>query len=358
VGDRLANARAELDKLIAAAFPFKRLDDWEVRPRASIVQGIGVDEGAVVALVGAPNAGKTALAVSLALAVASDASEWLGRKVAGGPVVYFAAEAPASVKLRARAAVQRLQGSDDAALYLTDAVPAIGGEATAVDDARRMIATVQAVQLAEERRVALVVLDTVASCLGDGDENGEGMVRLTNAAKLIALQTGACVVLVHHPSKGDPEGLRGHGSLSAACDAIIRVEVEQPTMVRTAILVKARDHATGLQIRFELEPVQLPDRDSFGDAHTSVIVRSSTQAPAIVRPKGKRQGELLTDLERRYRSGERQWNEAEACEAARGLGMHRNSARDAVVGLTKAGYLHGASDSLTLKFPPSVGART
>lgn len=333
-------------------FPVHRLDEVSVSMRRAVVQGIGLDEAAVAAIVGSPNAGKTAFAVSLALAVAGRAERWLGLKVAGGPVVYFAPEAPASVKMRAQAGVSRMNPPRAGAFYICQEVPAIGGELTAAMDAQRMIATVQAVSSAEGERVCLVFIDTLASCLGDGDENGEGMLRLVAAAKLLAASTGACVVLIHHPSKGDGAALRGHGSLSAACDSVLRIESEELTGVRVATLTKARDHATGLQLRFELEPLTLPERDSFGDAVTTIVVKPTDQASPRPRPSGQRQRELLTELERRYRTGERSWDEATVCKAGRDLGMHRNSPRDALRGLVKSGYLVGSSMSLSLKYPP------
>ncbi|HEV2269013.1 MAG TPA: AAA family ATPase [Steroidobacteraceae bacterium] len=334
------------------AFEVQRLDQVAVSVRRAIVQGLGLDEATVAAIVGSPNAGKTAFAVSLALAVGSRAERWLGLKAAGSPVVYFGAEAPASVKMRARAGAARLESAKVPALYISDGVPAIGGELTAAIDAERVIATIQAVTSIEGERVGLAFLDTLASCLGDGDENSDGMIRLVAGAKLIAARTSACVVLVHHPSKGDGTGLRGHSSLSAACDSIIRIDAEELTGVRVATLVKARDHATGLQLRFELDPVALSERDSFGDVITTIVVKPSAQAAPKPRPTGQRQRELLTELERRYRIGERQWDEATVAKAGRDLGMPRNSPADAIRGLIKAGYLTGSSMSLSLKHPP------
>ena len=339
------------------AFRVQRLDELTSAPRPAIVQGMGLDEGAVAAIVGAPNAGKTAFAISLALAVAAHADRWLGRKLAGGPVIYFAAEAPGSVVMRARAALLRCGFERAPALYIASAAPGMGGEFTATADTERVVATVQAVSNTEGEPVKLGFIDTLASCLGDGDENGEGMLRLVAGAKHIALETSACVVLIHHPSKGDAGGLRGHGSLAAACDAILRIDAEELTGVRTATLVKARDDATGLQLRFELEQVVLNERDSFGDPRTTIVVRSSQQVAPRPRPKGKKQQELLTELERRFRTGERAWDEATGREAGRGLGMSKSTAQDALKGLVTAGYLTGSSSSLTLKFPPSEGTK-
>lgn len=339
---------------IVEPFATQRLDEAAIEPRHSVVQGLGLDSGAVAAEVGVPNGGKTALAISLAIAAASRAERWLGLKVSGGPVVYFAAEAPASVKMRARAAAARMELGRALAFYVCDAVPAIGGELTGEYDAERIIATIRAVETLEGERPCLTFLDTLASCLGDGDENGDGMLRLVSAAKKVAAATQTCVVLVHHPAKGDAGSLRGHGSLAAACDSIIRIEVEDLTQIRTATLVKARDHATGLQLRFELEPVTLPERDSFGDPLTTVIVKPSCAPAPRPRPGGRQQQTLLGELERRYRTGERQWDEATIRKAGRDLGMPRNSPSDALKGLIKAGYLHGSSAALTLKFPPEA----
>jgi hypothetical protein len=229
----------------------------------------------------------------------------------------------------------------------------MGGEHTSVCDADRIVATVRSVAEIEGEAVKLVFIDTLASCLGDGDENGEGMLRLVRAAKQIAADTSACVVLIHHPSKGDGAGLRGHGSLAAACDAILRIDVDELTGVRTATLIKARDEATGAQLRFELEVVVLDERDTFGDARTTIVVKPATGVVATRRrPSGARQQALLTELERRYRTGEHSWDEATVRKAGRDLGMPRNSPTDALKGLQTAGYITGSAASLTLKYPP------
>jgi hypothetical protein len=165
------------------------------------------------------------------------------------------------------------------------------------------------------------------------------------------------VLLIHHPSKGDAAGLRGHGSLAAACDSIIRIDVDELTKVRTATLIKARDAATGLQLRYELEQVILEERDSFGDSLSTIVVRPTEQQPAKPRPSGRRQNELLTELERRYRTDQRQWDEATAREAGRGLGMTKSSAQSALKGLVEAGHLQGTTSCLTLRYPPSEGTK-
>jgi putative DNA primase/helicase len=334
----------------------QRLNECDSKHRAAIVQALGFDEGAVGAVVGPPNAGKTALVVSLELAIAMRSERWLGLKVAGGPALYFGSEAPGSVIMRARAAAQRM-GACNPPLYISKAVPGLGGEGTAVVDATRIIETARAIAAEEGEAVRIIAIDTLAACLGDGDENSDGMLRLVGAAQRIALATSAFVLLIHHPSKGDAAGLRGHGSLAAACDSILRIDVDELTKIRTATLIKARDAATGLQLRYELEQVILDEKDSFGDPVSTIVVKPTTQEPAKPRPSGKRQSALLNELERRHRTGERGWDEATIRQAARDIGIPKSSTQDALKSLVTAGYLDGTTSSLVLRFPPRDGTK-
>ena len=179
------------------------------------------------------------------------------------------------------------------------------------------------------------------------------MLRLAASAKFIAAKTNVCVVLVHHPSKADPTSLRGHSSLAAAVDAILVIETDEGTGIRTATLTKSRDSAAGKQIFFELESVTLPGVDYFGDVRTSCIVRGKDVPESKRRrPGGKAQEAMLIELERRYRDGEHAWDRATIITAAKGLGQHRNTASMALLGLIKGGFVGGGDASLSLRHPP------
>jgi RecA-family ATPase len=337
------------------AFRVTALDEIEETSQADIVQGL-YGGGTVIAMVGTPGAGKTALGVDHGLHLAG-AETWFGLKVSGGPVVYFAPEAPASVVMRAKAAAARKFTGRRLPFYVSPGTPELGGDVTSTMDTERLVATIRLVEAEEGEPVKLVQIDTLASCLGNGDENGEGMIRLVAAAKHIATRVGCAVMLIHHPSKGDSNGLRGHGSLAGACDAILTIATSEISGIRTATLIKSRDSATGLQFCYTLDQVTLPQRDSFGDPKTTVIVRSTEVRQSRPRPKGKRQQALLAELERRYRVGETGWPEADATMAARSLGMPPQSARDALKGLIHAGHVWGNPAQYTLKYPPDEGTK-
>lgn len=335
-----------------AAQPFQvsRLDDAKTAGQADIVQGL-YGSGMVIAVVGVPGGGKTALAIDHGIHLAAN-ERWFELKVAGGPVVYFAAEAPGSVLMRGNAARERKFENRGLPFYICQETPEIGGELTSVLDAERMVATIRAVESIEGEAVKLALVDTLAGCMGNGDENGDGMIRAVNAAKYIAKTIGCAVMLIHHPSKGDSAGLRGHGSLAAACDTILTISVDEVSGLRKATLIKSRDSATGLQFCYTLEPVTLTELDSFGDPKTTIIVKPANVVASKPRPTGARQQALLAELERRYRTGEHGWSEAVIREAGRTIGIKAQSARDALKGLMSAGYLWGQPANMVLKFPP------
>jgi hypothetical protein len=360
--DSIARLRRDLAELDALArppqqqcFAVERLDTMTTTAGGGVVQGLGLDRRTVAAVIGMPNAGKTAFVVGLGVHIAAGCKEWLGLKIASGPVLYVAAEAPGSVKMRARAAAAQLAKHGHVAFYITPAVPALGDERAEVD-AEKLIATVRKVEELEAKPVVLVALDTLASCLGSGPENGDGMVLTTNATKKIAADTGACVLLLHHPSKGDASSARGHTSFAAACDTMLLIEKESESgEARTATLIKARDHASGAQLRFALRQVGVPERDSFGDPLSTIVVEPATGIPVQrKRPGGANQDALLTDLERQYRGGQLSFTEAQVTASAKALGMdkNRNAPRNALRALVSGGFLTGSPTDYRLQFPP------
>lgn len=339
---------AEAENEGYAAIPLDEISD-EVR--AQVVQGI-FEAGAVGVLAGSPNAGKTFFGIHLGVHVAAGAA-WFGAKVAQGPVIYVAAEAPGSVKTRARLAARTKFEGKRLPFYVVSASPALGSDNDHLADTGKLIATAQWVSSTEGAAVRMILIDTVASVLGDGEENADGMLRLAGSAKYLAALTDAAVILVHHPSKSDPAGLRGHSSLQAAVDAILSIETDENTGIRTATLVKSRDSAAGRQIFFTLEAVILPTRDYFGDERTScVVIPKDVPESQRRRPKGKTQETLLIELERRHRGGETNWDKATIVKAGKGIGLHRNSAAHALAGLIKAGFVSGSDASLSLRHPP------
>ena len=167
-------------------FIAQRLDEIDAEPRQAVVQGLGFDEGAVGAIVGVPNAGKTAFALSLALHAAARADRW-SAKVAGGP----------GPRLRRRSAWLRdhdskgrgpPHGQSKPPLYISASVPGLEDKIAPspyLIESSPLFATSESL---EGEAVRLVAADTLAACLADGDENGDGMLRLVAGAEHIAAE--------------------------------------------------------------------------------------------------------------------------------------------------------------------------
>lgn len=335
----------------AEPFSFAALDEISDEVRAQIVQNV-FEAGSVAVIAGRENTGKTFFAVNLGAHVAAG-ELWFGCKVAGGPVIYVAAEAPGSVRTRARLAASQGFAHRRLPFYVVSCAPGLGSEIDSIGDTQRLIATIRAIASLEGIEVRLVIIDTVASVLADGEENADGMLRLAAAAKLVAAETGVTVVLIHHPNKSDPTSLRGHSSLAAAVDTIVTIATDENTSIRTATLIKSRDSAAGRQFFFKLEAVTLPILDCFGDPRTScIVIPVNVPVSQRKRPGGKAQEQLLTEFERRYRDGETHWDEATARKAGQGIGLHRNSIPKALKGLRVAGFVIGEAAHMTLRYPP------
>ena len=207
---------------------------------------------------------------------------WRGRAVDQGLVVYVAAEGGLGTQKRI-AAWLRQHGLEDAAGPFGLLPRAF--DLTDTEDVHDLIRiTREAAQMAEAAP-RLIVVDTLARCLGVGDENsGVDMGKLIAAVDQIRTETGAHVLLVHHSGKDATRGARGHSSLRGARDTLIQVESNGTT--KTATVLEQKDLEAGQTFPFALEVVDLGTSPN-GDPVTSCVVVDA-EAPA------KKRGTLTT----------------------------------------------------------------
>ena len=189
------------------------LAELEAQPEPEwLVRGVVPAQG-VGMIFGPTEAGKTFLALDLALAVASapsreSASErhgWLGHRVNGGLVVYVAAEAAYSLRPRVQA-WRRMHPQAEPNFYV---VPDAINMMSATDTASLQEA-IDRVDVLHE--VALVVLDTWAKMTPGADEDSrQEMGKALDSVESIRRAFDCAVVLVHHTGH---EGTRARGSSS------------------------------------------------------------------------------------------------------------------------------------------------
>jgi KaiC/GvpD/RAD55 family RecA-like ATPase len=242
----------------------------EIEAQDQLVHGlIGGNQLAV--LYGESGSGKSFLAFDFGAHFALG-REWLGHAVAGGGVLYIAAEGRGGWSNRVAAFCQHHDLDEEARTmipfqFVLESVNLgrNGGlDAAAVIDAAR--------EASEEfgRPVRLIFVDTMARAMPGSNENDPvDMGAFVANADAIREATGATVVIVHHTGKNAALGARGHSSLRAAVDT--ELEVERTESARMLRVRKSRDGNDGFEMAFRLDTVEI-GRDAADQAITSCII--------------------------------------------------------------------------------------
>ncbi|MBP7135065.1 MAG: AAA family ATPase [Sphingomonadaceae bacterium] len=236
-------------------------------------------------LFGAPGAGKSFVAISIALHVASG-KPWLGRETQKGGVVYVAAEAPSSVRNRVVAWGMREAAECALPFALVPTSLDLFGSRDTVEKLRCDIKGLSD----QFGGISLMVIDTLSATLGAGDENSHHMAIYVNNLLSVAETVGCAVMVVTHTPLdiGLRPRPRGHGSLLASADTAIHVERIGTTEVRKLKVVKQRDVDEGECVYFELQHASLGIDDEGNTVSSCVVVASVP--PSLGNIRGKQFG--------------------------------------------------------------------
>ena len=233
--------------------------------------------GGLSCLYGPSNVGKTFVVVDLGGAV-SMGREWAGYRVAKGAVVYVAAEGGSGIINRLAAYRKQEPDFEGAEFYCLRAPLDLHGEI----DPTAISYAIKALQ------PSLVVIDTLARCMGDGDENStKDMCQFVKGCDQIRALTGAHVMVVHHSGKDESRGARGSYSLFAAVDTEIHVTKEKEIHC-----TKVRDFVTPEKLKFCLRSVRLGDDDD-GDEVSSATVELHRISEAPSKNRAPLKGQQL-----------------------------------------------------------------
>jgi hypothetical protein len=229
---------------------FLSLDEVEsLPPPRWLVPGV-LTEGSLAAIYGAPESGKSFLAVDISMAIASGI-DWHGRQVERGGVLYIAAEGAPGLGKRFRAwKLDRCAQGRRFDLHLMRDDLNLAAEK---DGGARAFAQAVADELGPLR---LIVIDTLNQTAAGADENSaKDMGRYIASMKLLRNATGATVAVVHHSGKDLSKGMRGSTALLGAMDTT--VEVERATDGRSikVTVKKQKDAERESPMRFNLEKV-------------------------------------------------------------------------------------------------------
>ncbi|SHJ24337.1 helicase RepA family protein [Wenxinia saemankumensis] len=219
-------------------------------------------------LYGPSNAGKTFVALDIAMHIAAGQT-WRECRVNGGSVLYVAAEGGAGVRNRLAALKRERPEIADAPLTLLP----VSLDLHSAGDALALC------EIIPDGEPALVVIDTLARSMGDGDENtAKDAAMFVRNCDLIREATGAHVMVVHHTGKDEDRGARGSSALRAAVDTEIHVTSEGEIVCK-----KQRDMAIAGPLHFALRDLRLGE-DEDGDPVTSAVVEAAAPPAKVRKP--------------------------------------------------------------------------
>jgi hypothetical protein len=122
--------------------------------------------------------------------------------------------------------------------------------------------------------LGLIILDTLVRAIGGkSDIDQEVAGRATGAVQSIIEKCDVAVAPIHHMAKSDmATTARGSGIWEDAADAVVRLDREDKSQVRTVSLTKQSDDDDRLEFAFELDLVAL-GISKFGRRITSCVIR-------------------------------------------------------------------------------------
>lgn len=257
-------------KLVAARFSPVAIDDVCLSAEPPwLIQGILPARG-LACIIGPPKSGKSFLTTDMLCSVARG-QRYASREVMPGPVLYLTGEGVSGFKRRL-VALRRHHGIEGAGVpfYMIENVPDLGSEQT---DLQVLMAELdQFIALNAPDGVRAICLDTLARCMGEGDENSaRDMGRFVNRCSQLERRYGCVIVVVHHVGKDPGRGGRGSNALNGAAD--VTMIVEKTDAYSKVRIDEMKDGPEKQEWRFRLVSVELTETS---DTPTETMTETST----------------------------------------------------------------------------------
>lgn len=210
-------------------------------------------EGGLVALYGPPGCGKSFVAIDMAMCIATGLP-WQGHPVQRGHVVYISAEGGTGIGKRALAWLTHHDIKPEEAWmsWLIEPIPITA-------ESEQMAVLINRIVNELEVSPAMVFVDTLARCFGDGDENQQqDMNRFIAGVDEIRHTCNTTVGVIHHTNAfGTRE--RGNTAFRGATDTMIQVEGIETDDQHTLTCTKQKDSEHFDPIQLERKKVEGTD---------------------------------------------------------------------------------------------------
>lgn len=269
--DPLARLMAELD---ARAMDGDAVADQP--PATVIVPELGITERSTVEIFGRMKSAKTFFVTDLFCSITAGVP-WRGHELQPRRGLYLIGEGTPGLGARIRAwkydrGVTALPNAIFQPTRLT---------LNRTEDFQALLAWVKA-----RGPFGFVVVDTLARYSAGAEENSSQMQVVVDRAEAIRDAAGpdSPLIVVHHSGRGSQDHGRGHTSVEAACDLIVRTSIDGRRM--SAEVLENRHGPAGTILRSTLEPV--PEAREPGEHHD----------PAVIVPDLDTTSEFLPDSRR------------------------------------------------------------
>ncbi|MDZ4792067.1 MAG: AAA family ATPase [Hyphomicrobiales bacterium] len=235
----------------------------------------------LVLLGGQSGAGKSYIAVSVAVELTRQGGSFFGRPVRERVgVVFVAAEGAGTIENRIAAAKKACGLSEPLPIAVSRSSPDLSDEKTI----QALIVELKRIESVfrekHDVRLGAIIIDTLAAAcrLDDENDNAEAAEVCRNL-RSIGEPFGALVIAVHHFGKSVDTGLRGASAYRAEADAVLAVLADRKEAIgdvsnRKVALAKSRTGIEGVIAPFALRFVALGS-DEFGDEFGDCAIEAS-----------------------------------------------------------------------------------
>ena len=237
-----------------------------------LIQGLVIKNG-LGFIFSPPGAGKSFIALGMALTIATGQGTWWGREVKqAGPVIMIASEGVSDMKNRIRAWRKHFQITDTSDFYLIRQTINFMD----VGDKDKLHRTVADLVSKINKKPALVIVDTLSRAIAGQDENDQAAAS-TAVQSCDALREAwdATVICVHHSSKAGQ--MRGSTVFAGAADFIVSVERESGSQTGIIRADKIKQAADGWTEGFNLIST------SVGELHEGLESLVAIPAPVPIK---------------------------------------------------------------------------
>ena len=259
-----------------------------------------IEPDTLCVMYGDSEAYKSFLAVDIACHIATG-KDWRGKKVKQGIALYIAGEGSNGLKKRLKAWFE-YYGEPIRNLAVSTVPLALCDPGNAAE----LVAHTQQFLKATAMKPALIIMDTLNTHFGGGDENNTAdMTRFMDGLRILRMATGATLLIPHHCGHTAKDRSRGSIALHNGIDWEYRLERSPESQTTTLTCTKVKDHEKPAPLSWNLETVSLPWAYEDGKPLNSAVLVPNDFVPAakpIKEKMGNQQRQALNALQELYRT--------------------------------------------------------